>query len=44
VYRWVSRLNGDKDHDTPEKNWRDYVKVIVYYPRSPWQTGDWFED
>jgi hypothetical protein len=44
VYRWISRLNGDKPHDTPEKNWRDYVAAIVHYPLSPCETGDWFED
>ncbi len=44
LYRWISRLNGDKPHDTPEKSWREYVAVMVHYPLSPWQTGDWFED
>lgn len=44
MYRWISRLKGDKPHDTPEKNWRTYVLVLVNYPLSPWQTGDWFED
>lgn len=44
LYRWISRLNGDKEHDTPEKSWKEYVAVIVNYPLAPWNTGDWFED
>lgn len=44
LWRWISRLNGDKPHDTPEKQWREYVSVMVHYPSSPYNTGDWFED
>jgi hypothetical protein len=44
LYRWISRLNGDKPHDRPETEWRSYVGVMVHYPSAPWQTGDWFED
>lgn len=44
LYRWISRLNGDKPHDRPESEWKSYVEVMVHYPSSPWQTGDWFED
>lgn len=44
LYRWISRLNGDKSHDTPEKQWREYVAVMVNYPSAPYQTSDWFED
>lgn len=44
IYRWVSRLNGDKTHDRPESNWKEYVQCIIHYPISPWNTGDWFEE
>lgn len=44
LYRWISRLNGDKPHDQPESEWRTYVAAMVNYPLAPWQTGDWFED
>lgn len=44
LYRWISRLNGDKEHDRPEQEWKTYVACMVNYPDSPWQTGDWFEE
>lgn len=44
VWRWVDRLRGGKSHDDPEKNWRDYVGALVSYPRSPMETGNWFDD
>lgn len=44
LYRWISRLNGDKEHDKPESNWKQYVACMVHYPLSPWETGDWFEE
>lgn len=44
IWRWISRLNGDKPHDTPEKDWKTYVGVLVNSPNAPHQTGDWFED
>lgn len=44
LYRWISRLNGDKSHDRPESEWKSYVSVMVNYPLAPWETGDWFEN
>ena len=44
VWRWISRLNGDKPHDLPEENWKTYVATLVAYPSSPYNTGDWYED
>jgi len=44
VWRWISRLNGDKEHDNPDKRWKEFVGVLVNYPISPYKTGDWFED
>ena len=44
LYRWISRLNGDKEHDRPETEWKTYLAAMVNYPLSPWETGDWFEE
>ena len=44
IWRWISRLNGDKEHDRPEKEWKTYVAVLTNSPQAPYQTGDWYEE
>lgn len=44
MWRWVSRMNGDKAHDRPETEWKTYLACLVNSPNSPYNTKDWYED